>query len=219
MPLSQKWRAMSVTGNGVLKHTGERFQYRLGFATGEDAASLVRLQGQILSVAPKPLPLYARDQRYFEACAKESGCIVGAWNGDLLIAYSLLQLPQTGEESCGAVIGIPADELRRVGHAAGSGVHPDYRGNDLHQSMILLRSDFALDKGYVHPLRRGLAHEHSEHSQSPGMRFLSQGVQGRQVWSQRLFAPQRLARCAETDRRTHKGMGRHRRGMVPAHVE
>jgi hypothetical protein len=150
MPLAEKWRAIAVVGNGVLKHTRERFQYRLGFVTGEEAAALVRLQGQILSVAPKPLPLYVRDQKYFVECAEECGCIVGAWHDDRLIAYSVLQVPPESEENYGALMGIPADELHCVGHAAGSGVHPDYRRNSLHKSMIVLRNDFALDNGYVH---------------------------------------------------------------------
>ena len=150
MPRSEKGRAITVVGNGVLKHTGEPFQYRLGFVTGDDAASVVRLQGQILSVAPKPLPLHVREEKYFKQCAGESGCIVGAWHGDRLIAYSVLDVLSEREENYGALVGIPTDELHCVGHAAGSAVHPDYRGNNLHKSMIVLRNDFALANGYVH---------------------------------------------------------------------
>ena len=150
MPLAEKWRAITAIGNGVLKGTGEHFQYRLGYVTGEDAAALVRLQGQILTVAPRPLPLYVRDEGYFVRCAEDAGCIVGVWHDGRLIAYSVLQVPAEGEENYGVLMGLPEDELRCVGHAAGSGVHPDYRGNEFHKSMIVLRNDFALDNGYVH---------------------------------------------------------------------
>ena len=150
MPLSKKWQAISVTGGGVHTPTGDRFHYELGFLSEHDAPQVLVLQGRVLAVAPKPLPLYVREERYFAECAAERGCIVGAWHDDRLIAYSVLRIPAEGEENYGDQIGLPADELTSVGHAAGSGVDPDYRGNGFQRSMVALRNDFALDSGYVH---------------------------------------------------------------------
>ena len=140
----------TVTGSGTIRETGEPFRFSVGFLADHDADRLLRLQGEILEVAPKPLPLYVRDREFFARCASECGCVVGAWHEDRLIGYAVLHVPRAGEENYGAQLKLSKTELDHVGHLGGSGVHPRYRGNRIQSRMVELRRAYAHAAGYYH---------------------------------------------------------------------
>ena len=143
-------RGPERTGTGVIRETAEPFEYFVEFLTVKHVPQLASLQHAILEVAPKPLPLYVRDEQFFGKCASECGCVVGAWHGNRLIGYALLYIPQHDEENYGTDLGLPDAELRYVGHLAGSGVEPLYRGNKIQSLLVDGRASFAERAGYYH---------------------------------------------------------------------
>ena len=150
MTPGENLRGTERAGTGVIRETAEPFEYFVEFLTVKHVPQLASLQHVILEVAPKPLPLYVRDEPFFAKCASECGCVVGAWHGDRLIGYAVLYVPRHGEENYGTDLGLPDDELRYVGHLAGSGVEPLYRGNKIQSLLVDARAVFAESAGYYH---------------------------------------------------------------------
>ncbi|MFQ5703611.1 MAG: GNAT family N-acetyltransferase [Gemmatimonadales bacterium] len=145
-------RRVSTTREGTIKRSGRPFECCVRFLNENDVDRIYELQSTILAAASRPLPLYVRDRDFFEACVRERGCTVGALDGDHLVAYAILYVPREDEDDYGAAVGLRGPELTHVGHLAGSGVHPDYRGNGLQSCLVDLRGSFAMNAGYYHLL-------------------------------------------------------------------
>lgn len=147
---AEEIKRITTTRAGIIKKTGEPFECCLSFLSVGDVDRICRLQSDVLAVAPSPLPLYVRDDEFFAKCIEDRGCIVGAQHGENLIGYAVLCVPGSGEENYGLELGFAQSELEHVGHLAGSGVHPDYRGNGLQSCLVDLRGLYALSAGYHH---------------------------------------------------------------------
>ena len=143
-------KQITTTGAGIIRKTGEPFECSFGFLSAVDIDRICQLQSEVLAVAPSPLPLYVREHDFFAKCIEGRGCIVGAQHGENLIGYAVLCIPGSGEENYGVELGFAQSELEHVGHLAGSGVHPDYRGNGLQSCLVDLRGFYALSAGYHH---------------------------------------------------------------------
>lgn len=143
-------KEITTSRSGIIKKTGEPFECSFSFLNTADIDRICRLQSEVLAVAPSPLPLYVRDPDFFAKCIEDRGCIVGARHGENLIGYAVLCIPGSGAENYGVELRFAQSELEHVGHLAGSGVHPDYRGNGLQSCLVGLRGSYALSAGYHH---------------------------------------------------------------------
>lgn len=83
----------------------------------------------------KELCLYvSRDE--FREMLGEKGIVLGAIVGGKVVAiFSALFPGEKNPENLGTVLGLPDDELIRVGHLEIAFNHPDYRGKDLYYQM------------------------------------------------------------------------------------
>jgi len=61
----------------------------------------------------------------------DGGLMVGAFVGDVMIAFYGIYFPGDNEDNLGRDVGIPKEDYHNVMHLEGAGVHPYYRGNSL----------------------------------------------------------------------------------------
>jgi len=87
---------------------------------------------------------------YYESRIQEYGFIFGAFIGDKLIAYAILDFVGVGEDNYGHLVGIPKNELLRVALAAGCVVAAEHRGNGLQRQLCEIRERCAAEFGCLH---------------------------------------------------------------------
>jgi len=138
-----------LPGEGRFKTSGELFEYESRLLTVSDLAALLELHDEIMASLRDPLLLYRRDVDFFEECVRD-GCVAGAIHGARLIAYAALFVPGLDRTNYGRDLGLRGDDLLAVGHLAGSGVAPPYRGNRLQRELVVLRNCYAARSGHHH---------------------------------------------------------------------
>ncbi len=139
-----------LSGNGTIRRTGEPFAYSVRFLEPADIGLLLGLHREVLAAMPEPLLLYERDHSFYHQCTTNSGCVVGAFHDKAMIGYAALFTPGPEDENYGTFLGLEEADLRRVGHLAGSAVHPDYRGNRLQRLLVDVRGAYAHKAGWHH---------------------------------------------------------------------
>jgi GNAT superfamily N-acetyltransferase len=139
-----------MSGDGIIRESGEPFHYEVRLLEAAESGIVADLHRHVTSLLPPRLYLYERDAPFFRRCLERGGCVAGAFDGPRLIAYATLRRPSPDEENYGEDLGLPADALSRVGHLAGSAVHPRYRGNGLQRRVGHLRNAAAKELGVEH---------------------------------------------------------------------
>jgi len=142
-------RDVRLPGEGRFKSTGEPFEYESRLLGPGDVDGLLELHDEIMASLTDPLLLYRRDRDFFTECVCE-GCVAGAQHGKRLIAYAALFVPGLERTNYGRDLGLEGDELLAVGHLAGSGVAPPYRGNSMQRELVALRNCYAARGGRYH---------------------------------------------------------------------
>ena len=141
--------AVRLRGEGRFRATGERFEYESRLLGLPDIDGLLELHEEIMASLADPLLLYRRDAGFFEECMRD-GCVAGASHGDRLVAYAALFVPGPERTNYGRDLGLDGDDLLAVGHLAGSGVSPPYRGNRMQRALVALRNGYAARSGHYH---------------------------------------------------------------------
>ena len=143
-------RRSRLSGTGTIRETGEVFPYVVRFLDPNDIEPLLVLHHEVLDCMPEPLLLYERDYDFYHKCITEAGCIVGAFHNGTMIGHATLLTPDPGEENYGAFLDLDKDDLRHVGHLAGSAVLPYYRGSQIQRLLVEVRGLYAHRTGFHH---------------------------------------------------------------------
>ncbi|WP_297018938.1 GNAT family N-acetyltransferase [Thalassospira sp.] len=122
----------------------------LRFLETADLNDLVELHQAVVANLPDR-HIFRSDQPDFLADHIERrGATVGAFKEGRLIGYAVVSFPYQDPDNLARFTDLPADEALRVAHFDGAAVHPDFRGNHLHQTMNQIRGHYALLAGYHH---------------------------------------------------------------------
>ena len=143
-------RAATLSGTGTIRETGEAFPYVVRFLGPDDIEPLLVLHHEVLDCMPEPLLLYERDYGFYHRCLTEAGGIVGAFRDGTMIGYATLFTPGPDEENYGVFLDLSEEDLRHVGHLAGSAVHPYYRGSQIQRILVEVRGLYAHRTGFHH---------------------------------------------------------------------
>ncbi|MBF5005610.1 GNAT family N-acetyltransferase [Diaphorobacter caeni] len=110
--------------------------------TMEDQPQWSALRDEVLSDLPDP-DVYVREDdesAFFEAHVGPRGQTIGVFQGEHLIAYSMIGFPQSGEAGhLGAVVGLAPELLDKVAHISSCMVLPQWRGNGLQRTLLAVR--------------------------------------------------------------------------------
>jgi len=87
---------------------------------------------------------------YFENHISAQGVTYGAFVGDTLAAYAVLDFPGLADDNFGRRIGVPENELLRSAVLDACVVHPNFRGHGLQSRLCALREKHALRFGCLH---------------------------------------------------------------------
>lgn len=120
------------------------------FLTENDLETAGRLYDFVLSRLPHPHILRRADDDYLQRHISLRGRCIGAFCGHEMVAFTVLAFPRDDPDNLGVDLGFGREERQHSCHFELSGVHPDYRGNHLHQTMNGLRAAFAGAAGYYH---------------------------------------------------------------------
>ena len=142
--------AVRLRRSGTFRSSGEPFEYEVRLLGPADVEALVELHEEIIESLPEPLLLYSRDADFFHRCVTDAGCVAGAFDGSVLMAYAALFAPGLEGTNYGSDLGLTGEDLLAVGHLAGSAVSPPYRGNRLQRELVALRNCFAVQSGHHH---------------------------------------------------------------------
>ena len=126
-------RSSRLSGTGTIRETGEVFPYVVRFLDPNDIEPLLVLHHEVLDGMPEPLLLYERDYDFYHRCITE-----------------VLLTPDPGEENYGVFLDLDEDDLRHVGHLAGSAVLPYYRGSQIQRFLVEVRGLYAYRTGFHH---------------------------------------------------------------------
>ena len=111
---------------------------------------VLELHALSLSLAAKPGLVKPDEPRFFAEHLQVRGRILGFFEGERLVAYAVLGLPNLGGYNLGEDMRLPARELARVAHLAGAAVHPDWRGRGLQRRLTAERLALAERFGRAH---------------------------------------------------------------------
>lgn len=117
-----------------------------------DLAQVLALHELSLSLARKPGLIKPDAPQFFAEHLAARGRILGEFDGDRLIAYAVLGLPNPGDPNFADDLGLPEAEKPRVAHLAGAAVHPDWRGRGLQRRLTAKRLELAARLGRVHAI-------------------------------------------------------------------
>jgi hypothetical protein len=120
------------------------------FLTAADVDAAEELNLSVLCHLPHPHILRREGRDYFAQHLGERGRCIGAFCGEQMIAFTVLSFPRDEPDNLGIDLGFAREKRLRVCHLELSGVHPDYRGHQLHRTMNILRACFAGAAGYYH---------------------------------------------------------------------
>lgn len=117
-----------------------------------DLPKVLELHALSLSLADEPGLVKPDEPRFFAEHLAARGRILGVFEGERLVAYGVLGLPNPGGYNLGEDLGLPACELGRVAHLAGAAVHPDRRGRGLQRRLTAERLELAAQFGRAHAI-------------------------------------------------------------------
>jgi GNAT superfamily N-acetyltransferase len=130
---------------------GERSETARFFRLQEvDLDRIVALHRLVLSEAI-PGTVRADNRDFFASTLDGLGLILGLKaEDDALVAYAVLSLKPAAVAEYGASIALPESELGRVACLDGISVHPDWRGNGIHEMLARWRIEAAHSLGRRH---------------------------------------------------------------------
>lgn len=123
---------------------------QLRLLTDRDLNTLYSLHRLIVETLPHPHILRPDERDFMALHLDRRGRTFGAFIDGRLISYAALSLPGPDPDNLGRDIALPPDQILRVSHHEGSGVHPDIRGSNLHITLNTLRCQLASAAGYHH---------------------------------------------------------------------
>lgn len=158
--------------------------YQLKLLALPDVAAILSLRGEVLDQLEHP-DLYVReeDEPAFvrSHVAGHPACIgdtIGMFDGDQLIAYAMLGLPETQADSLARYLQLPGRSLGDVAQLTSCMVLPSYRGRGLQRT--LLRARFSLARAYGRTVCVAMVSLHNHASRlnllRSGLRVLHVGV-------------------------------------------
>jgi ribosomal protein S18 acetylase RimI-like enzyme len=103
-----------------------------------------------LSLAAKPGLVKPDEPRFFAEHLQARGRILGVFEGETLVAYGVLGLPNPGGYNLGEDMRLPPYEFPGVAHLAGAAVRPDRRGRGLQRRLTAERLALAERFGRSH---------------------------------------------------------------------
>jgi len=142
-------REARLFSEGTFRGSGQAFEYEVRLLDAPDIDGLVELHEEIMDSLADPLLLYRRDAAFFLECVGHA-CVAGAFHDGRMIAYAAQFVPGLDHTNYGRDLGLEGGDLLAVGHLAGSGVAPSYRGNRLQRELVRLRNRYALVNGHYH---------------------------------------------------------------------
>jgi len=145
----EELRDVRLSNEGTLRKSGQAFEYQVRLLDASDVGGLVELHEEIMDSLADPLLLYRRDAAFFLECIGHA-CVAGAYHDGRMIAYAAQFVPGLDNTNYGRDLGLEREDLLAVGHLAGSGVAPSYRGNRLQRELVLLRNRYAVKSGHYH---------------------------------------------------------------------
>jgi hypothetical protein len=115
--------------------------------TDDELLPLHRLHRLVVARLPHPHVLRPDNEEFMRRNLSERGITFGVFRDSDLIAYSVVAFP-TADEPCPSH-DLPGIRFSRdeVAIYDGSGVHPDYRKNQLHATLNVLRKEYARRHG------------------------------------------------------------------------
>lgn len=130
---------------------GERSETTRFFRLREvDLDRIVALHNLVLSDAI-PGTVRADSRDFFEATVDGLGIIIGLKaEDDALVAYAVLSLKPAAVAEYGASIALPESEFALVACLDGISVHPNWRGNGIHEMLARWRIEAARSLGRRH---------------------------------------------------------------------
>ncbi|MEK8126469.1 GNAT family N-acetyltransferase [Paenibacillus filicis] len=112
-----------------------------------EVAWIHELMQDVVSRLPQNVLFAMDDQDYFHDLLEQNGEIYGAYNQEILVAYSVLASPGKAEGNLGREFGVPEAELPRVWVLDSTIVHESGRGLGLQRLFNDLREQRARQLG------------------------------------------------------------------------
>ncbi|MCC9620375.1 hypothetical protein LPB41_01615 [Thalassospira sp. MA62] len=122
----------------------------LRFLSQDDLPDLIALHHAILAKLPDPTIFRADRPEFMADHIARRGATVGAFVDGQLIGYAVVSFPMHDPDNLARFTNLSDSDAMRVSHFDGAAVHPDFRGNHLHQTMNNIRGHYALLAGYHH---------------------------------------------------------------------
>lgn len=122
----------------VIRADGGRAVLRGRLLTANEVDAVLALHLDVVRAMPADL-VATETRAFFVDHAGRIGRLIGLFDGDRLVAYSILGLPGPGDPNFGDDHGLATQALARVAHLDGAAVHPNFRGNGLQRRMIAWR--------------------------------------------------------------------------------
>jgi hypothetical protein len=108
---------------------------KLGIA---DLEGILAVQKQVVSELDEKGVLQPLADEEYKYILEGNGLMIGAFVGDVLIAFRALLVPAMDEEHLGRDIGLEGEELEKVIYQEISNVLHEYRGNKLQMTLAIL---------------------------------------------------------------------------------
>ncbi|GMK40311.1 hypothetical protein PCCS19_33670 [Paenibacillus sp. CCS19] len=118
--------------------------------TEDEVPQVYALMVDVVSRLPSKELFAMGDEAYLYAHVEELGEIYGAYEGDKLVAYTVLSFPGQRDWNLGSEFGVPADELDKVAVLEGTIVHESVRGRGLQRTFTQLREKRARERGSLY---------------------------------------------------------------------
>lgn len=135
---------------------------RCRLLTLEDVGIVKNMRHEVLTALENPD--YYRPAReapdFVERHLAGRGLTMGVFDGDRLVAFGALGLPQPGDHNRGETVPLPPSELNQVADMASGMVAPGYRGRGLHHWLIRWRVSEAVAQGRRHLVTHSSLNNH-----------------------------------------------------------
>ncbi|MEI8396415.1 MAG: hypothetical protein WCF85_16905 [Rhodospirillaceae bacterium] len=118
------------------------------FLKADDIDALEELNELVLNHLPHPHILRRASRAELEIHINRRGRCIGAFVDKLMVGFSVLTCPRDDPDNLGHDLGFDHARRLRSCHFELSGVHPSFRGSNLHRIMNAMRANFAGASGY-----------------------------------------------------------------------
>lgn len=118
--------------------------------TAGEVPQVFALMKDVVARMPSKSLFAADDEAYLYAHVEELGEVYGAFEGDNLVAYSVLSYPGHQEWNLGSEFGVPKAELDKVAVLDATVVHESARGRGLQRTFTQLREKRAREHGSLY---------------------------------------------------------------------